>query len=83
MPAVLCSGGLDSTVLLAEELVRAGAALPIHVRAGLAWEDAEARALARLLASPPFAGRARPLLETGEGDGHPQLGGQRPEVPDV
>jgi len=34
---------------------------PIHVRAGLAWEAAEARAIARLLQAPPFAGRIEPL----------------------
>jgi len=61
MPAVLCSGGLDSVVLLADELARAGSALPIHVRAGLAWEDAEARALVHVLSLPPFADRTRPL----------------------
>ena len=55
--AVLFSGGLDSAVLLAQELTRADAVWPIHVRSGLAWEAAEARAIARLLAAPPFAGR--------------------------
>ncbi len=59
MTSVLFSGGLDSAVLLAMELAR-GPVLPIHVRAGLAWEDAEARAIVRLLAAPPFAGRAEP-----------------------
>jgi 7-cyano-7-deazaguanine synthase len=60
--AVLFSGGLDSAVLLAMELERADRApvWPIHVRAGLAWEDAEARAIAGLLATTPFAGRAQP-----------------------
>jgi 7-cyano-7-deazaguanine synthase len=55
--AVLFSGGLDSAVLLALEQRDHGPARPIHVRAGLAWEDAEARAIATLLAAPPFAGR--------------------------
>ncbi len=70
--AVLFSGGLDSAVLLARELegnpdggvageVQRGAQ-PIHVRAGLAWEDAEARAIERLLATPPFAGRVPPVI---------------------
>lgn len=70
--AVLFSGGLDSTVLLARELegnpdggvggeVQRGAQ-PIHVRAGLAWEDAEARTIERLLAAPPFAGRVAPVI---------------------
>ena len=59
--AVLFSGGLDSAVLLALELRDRGAAQPIHIRSGLAWEDAEASTIARLLAVPPFAGRAFPL----------------------
>ena len=59
--AVLFSGGLDSAVLLAHELEGGRGALPIHVRAGLAWEDAEAAAIARLLAAAPFSGRCDPL----------------------
>lgn len=59
--AVLFSGGLDSAVLLAMELVDHSPVYPIHVRAGLAWEDAEARTIARLLAAPPFAGRSQPV----------------------
>ena len=59
--AVLLSGGLDSAVLLALELRDHAAAQPIHVRSGLAWEGAEAATIARLLAAPPFAGRAFPL----------------------
>jgi 7-cyano-7-deazaguanine synthase len=58
--AVLCSGGLDSAVLLALELEAHAPVWPIHVRAGLAWEDAEARVIARLLAAPRFAGRVQP-----------------------
>jgi 7-cyano-7-deazaguanine synthase len=57
--AVLFSGGLDSAVLLALELREAGPHArvhPIHVRAGLAWEPAEARTIDRLLAVPPFSG---------------------------
>jgi 7-cyano-7-deazaguanine synthase len=61
--AVLFSGGLDSAVLLAHELDSEHRGVqPIHVRAGLAWDDAEARAIARLLASPPFVRRVAPLL---------------------
>ncbi|MBP6715380.1 MAG: 7-cyano-7-deazaguanine synthase [Acidobacteria bacterium] len=63
--AVLVSGGLDSTVLLARELEGSEdqrGAQPIHVRAGLAWEDAEARAIERLLAAAPFAGRVAPVI---------------------
>ncbi len=55
--AVLFSGGLDSTVLLAEARSVDPAVLPIHVRCGLVWEDAEARAIDRLLAAAPLAGR--------------------------
>ncbi len=63
--AVLFSGGLDSAVLLARELQGSEdqrGVQPIHVRSGLAWEDAEARTIARLLASPPFAGRVAPVV---------------------
>jgi 7-cyano-7-deazaguanine synthase len=58
---VLLSGGLDSAVLLADELTRADRVWPVHVRAGLAWEDAEARAIGRLLVDPAVAGRSEPL----------------------
>jgi 7-cyano-7-deazaguanine synthase len=61
MTGVLFSGGLDSAVLLASER-RAGEVQPIYVRAGLAWERAEAAAIARLLAGPPFTGRVRPVI---------------------
>lgn len=57
--AVLFSGGLDSAVLLAMERRVYDPVWPIHVRAGLAWEDAEARAIARLLAVPPFDGHVK------------------------
>ncbi len=63
--AVLFSGGLDSAVLLARELEGHEAqrgTQPIHIRAGLAWEDAEARTIERLLARPPFAGRVAPVI---------------------
>jgi 7-cyano-7-deazaguanine synthase len=63
--AVLFSGGLDSAVLLAQTLRDEGSAQPIHVRAGLAWEDAEARAIARLLDAPPFRGRTAPVATLG------------------
>src|SRR6202521_3315214 len=42
--AVLSSGGLDSSVLLAEEARRAEV-YPIYVRCGLAWEEMEREAL--------------------------------------
>jgi 7-cyano-7-deazaguanine synthase len=63
--AVLFSGGLDSAVLLARELAERGAAIPIHVRAGLSWESSEARAIATLLAEPPFVNRAGSLRTLG------------------
>jgi 7-cyano-7-deazaguanine synthase len=59
--AVLFSGGLDSAVLLADEVAR-GAVQPIYVSTGLAWEAAERAMLARLLAAAPFAGRVPPLV---------------------
>jgi len=61
MSAVLFSGGLDSAVLLALERRDHDRVWPIHVRAGLAWEAAEARVIARLLAQAPFAGRVEPV----------------------
>ncbi len=60
--AVLWSGGLDSTVLLADELSAGRSVQPIHVRCGLAWEPAEARTMERLLALPPLAGRTPPVI---------------------
>lgn len=60
--AVLCSGGIDSTVLLAQELAQGHRTTPVHVRCGLAWEEAEARTLGRLLAAAPFAGHADSLV---------------------
>jgi 7-cyano-7-deazaguanine synthase len=59
--AVLLSGGLDSAVLAAMELADGRDVWPIHVRSGLAWEPAEAEAIAALLAAPPLAGAVRPL----------------------
>ena len=55
--AVLCSGGLDSVVLLAWAGQHA-IAQPIYVRAGLAWERQEIEALDAIL---PRMGHARPL----------------------
>lgn len=48
---VLCSGGLDSAVLLVDLARRTGQAVPIFVRAGHPWEDAERAALDRFLAA--------------------------------
>ena len=64
--AVLCSAGLDSAVLLAHQAqITNGAtarSLPVYVRVGLAWEDAERATLAGLLASPIFAPAVAPLV---------------------
>ena len=61
MPAaVLCSGGLDSAVLVAEE--SAGDDVqPIYVSVGLAWEEAERDAVARFLEAAALP-RVRPLV---------------------
>jgi 7-cyano-7-deazaguanine synthase len=59
--AVLFSGGLDSAVLLAAECRDHRVVWPVHVRSGLAWEAAEARAIEALLRALPFAGRVQPL----------------------
>jgi 7-cyano-7-deazaguanine synthase len=47
---VLCSGGLDSVVLVARE-AQNGTAQPIYVAVGLAWEAAEQETLRRALAA--------------------------------
>src|SRR5262249_47053357 len=46
---VLCSGGLDSAVLLIDLARRTGRAVPLFVHAGHPWENAERAALARFL----------------------------------
>ena len=58
---MLFSGGLDSAVLLAAERRDRAVVWPVHVRAGLAWEDAEAATIESLLSAAPFAGRVRSL----------------------
>jgi 7-cyano-7-deazaguanine synthase len=59
--AVLCSAGLDSAVLLAHQ-ARVATVVPIYVRVGLAWEDAERATLDALLASPIFTDRGTGLV---------------------
>lgn len=49
--AVLCSGGLDSAVLLVEMARTAGRAVPVMIEAGHAWEQGERAALGRFLAA--------------------------------
>jgi len=58
--AVLCSGGLDSVVLVASE-AREREVQPVYVSVGLAWEADERAALARLAGTPGFGERVRPL----------------------
>ena len=59
--AVLCSGGLDSVVLVAD-LAQTADVQPIYVSVGLAWEAAELDVLQRLAATPAFGGRVRPMV---------------------
>jgi 7-cyano-7-deazaguanine synthase len=88
--AVLFSGGLDSAVLLAVERRSHDEVWPIHVRAGLAWEDAEAGAIADLLGRAPFAGCVHPARTLGVDmrdiypDGHWAVAGRPPayDTPD-
>jgi 7-cyano-7-deazaguanine synthase len=61
MTVVLLSGGLDSAVLAAHE-AQASRVLPVYVRVGLAWEDAELAMVERLLREPVFAGRVAALV---------------------
>jgi 7-cyano-7-deazaguanine synthase len=61
--AVLISGGLDSAVLLAEEVVRNGDGVqPIYVSGGLAWEEAERTAVRTLLDAEPLRARTDALV---------------------
>src|SRR5207244_6330446 len=47
--AVLTSGGLDSTILLAESVKTHPAVWPLYIRSGLIWEPVELRFLKRFL----------------------------------
>ena len=58
---MLVSGGLDSSVLLAESLAVYPLVHPIYVRTGSHWEDAERRYLARFLSAVRTAALA-PLV---------------------
>jgi 7-cyano-7-deazaguanine synthase len=61
--AVLCSGGLDSAVLVAEAAARPdGAVQPIYISVGFAWEGEEESMLRRLLAAPAFQQRVLPAV---------------------
>lgn len=59
--AVLCSGGLDSAVLVAAE-VRRHVVQPVYVSAGLSWEAEELALVGRLLAAVGRAGHVAPLV---------------------
>jgi 7-cyano-7-deazaguanine synthase len=56
---VLCSGGLDSVVLVAHE-AQSGPVQPIYVSVGLAWEGVERGVMRAVLAALPGAGRVAP-----------------------
>ncbi len=59
--AVLCSGGLDSAVLIAHEALRANVQ-PVYINVGFTWEPQERAVLTRLLEAPLFNSRLRPLI---------------------
>lgn len=48
---LLLSGGLDSAILLGQQLAAGQAVVPFYVRSGCNWEAAELRAIRRLLAA--------------------------------
>ena len=48
---MLCSGGLDSSILAAEYASRGATVYPLYVACGLRWEDVERRILAEFCAS--------------------------------
>src|SRR5690242_7731769 len=47
---LLLSGGLDSAILLGQQLAAGAAVVPFYVRTGCNWEAAELRAVDRFLA---------------------------------
>ncbi|MFQ3650244.1 MAG: 7-cyano-7-deazaguanine synthase [Gemmataceae bacterium] len=59
--AVLVSGGLDSAILVGEEVMRRPFVVPIYVRFGLVWEEVERAYLERFLAALRAPG-LRPLM---------------------
>jgi 7-cyano-7-deazaguanine synthase len=61
--AVLCSGGLDSAVLVADALKHSATVQAIYVGVGFAWEVEERAMAARLFARPPFTGALEPLVD--------------------
>ena len=71
--AVLCSGGLDSAVLVAHE-AQVSTVQPVYVNAGFAWETLEREYLTRLLRAPVFASSVRPwvALDCPVADSYPE-----------
>ncbi len=57
--AVLCSGGVDSALMLVESLRHYPAVHPIYIRAGSAWEETESRYLERFLNAVRTSARSR------------------------
>jgi 7-cyano-7-deazaguanine synthase len=64
LAVVLCSAGLDSAVLVAQE-AKVRPVQPVYVSVGLAWEAIERRWLDRLMQQPPFDGHVQPPVELG------------------
>lgn len=61
--AVLCSGGLDSAVLVAEAAAMPGTAVqPIYIAVGFAWEAEEQTMLRRLMTAPALQERVLPVV---------------------
>lgn len=59
--AVLFSGGLDSAVLIADE-IRQSRVQPVYVSVGFAWEDEERASAARFLSSPSIEPHVNPIV---------------------
>src|SRR3954468_2367100 len=59
--AVLFSGGLDSAVLIVDE-IRQSRVQPVYVSVGFAWEDEERAMAARFLSSPLIASHVMPIV---------------------
>lgn len=80
--AVLCSGGLDSAILLGLAARVRPAVYPLYVRTGLPWEPAEERVLAQFVAAlQARAVRPTVVLELPVGDlydGHWSKKGEAP-----
>jgi 7-cyano-7-deazaguanine synthase len=60
--AVLVSGGLDSAILCVDLLNHAPRVVPIYIRSGLRWEEAEIAALGRFLHEVNDGRIARPVV---------------------